>query len=103
MVALQIFYLFYQPLRLGKVAGVFHHAHRFASALAGTQVFAQAFGVVADQLISAVQNIAVAAVVFFQLDLVLHVVLAYKIGHIAYPRTAKGVDTLVIVTHCKNG
>ena len=87
------------PLRLGKVAGGFVHAHRLARPLIGTQVFAQAAAVVADERVGAVQDVAVAAVVLLQLDLVLHLELAHKVGHVAHTRTAKGVDALVIVAH----
>ena len=55
-----------------------------------------------NQVVGAVQNIAKAAVVLLQLDLVLHLVLAHKVRHIAHTGTAEGINTLVIVTHRKH-
>ena len=55
-----------------------------------------------NQVVGTVQNIAKAAVVLLQLDLVLHLVLAHKVRHIAHTGTAEGINTLVIVTHRKH-
>ena len=52
-----------QPTRLVQVGGRFVDAHRFACALVGGQVFAQALAVVFNQGVGAVQDVAVAAVV----------------------------------------
>ena len=52
-----------QPTRLVQVGGRFVDAHRFARALVGGQVFAQALAVVFNQGVGAVQDVAVAAVV----------------------------------------
>ena len=98
-VAHQLAHLVHHPLRLGKVAGGLKHPHRLARALRSAQVFAQAAAVVADQLIGAVEDVAAAAVVFLQLDLVAHAELAHKVGHIAHARAAKGVNALVVVAH----
>ena len=95
----KLFHLIHHPLRLGIVAGGLKHPHRLARALGGAQVLAQTFAVVADQFIGRVQNIAAAAVVFFQLDLVTHLELPHKIRHVAHPRTPKGVNALVIIPH----
>ena len=98
-VAHQLAHFIHHPLGLRKVAGGLKHPHWLTRALRGAQVFAQAAAVVADQLIGAVQNVAAAAVVFLQLDLVAHAELAYKVGHIAHARAAKGVNALVVVAH----
>ena len=98
-VAHQLAHLIHHPLGLGKVAGGLEHPHRLARALRSAQVFAQAAAVVADQLIGAVEDVAAAAVVFLQLDLVAHAELANKVGHIAHARAAKRVNALVVVAH----
>ena len=99
LVAQQMFDLFNDPLRLAKITAVFLHTHRLAHALAGAQILAQAFGVVANQMIRTIQNMRVAAVVFFQLDLLLHRKFAHKIRHVAHARTAKSIDALIIIAH----
>ena len=53
----------------------------------------------ADQRVGRIQNVAAAAVVFFQLDLVAHLELTHKVGHIAHAGTAKCINALVVVTH----
>ena len=63
------------------------------------QVFAQTGFVVLDEFVGCIQDMAVAAVVLLKLDLMPHLVLAYKVGHIAYACPAKRVNALVIVTH----
>ena len=98
----QLAHLLDHAARLVQVAGVFDHAHRLARALAGAQVLAQAPAVVADQRIGGIEDVAVAAVVFFQLDLVLNVELAHEVGHVANARAAKGVDALVVIAHGKH-
>ena len=98
-VAHQLAHLVHHPLRLGKVAGGLKHPHRLARALRGAQVLAQTAAVVADQFIGAVQDVAAAAVVFLQLDLVAHAKFTHKVSHIAYTRAAKGVNALVVVAH----
>ena len=91
--------LFNDPLRLTKIAAVFLHAHGLAHALAGAQILTQALGVVANQVIRTIQNMRVAAVIFFQLDLLLHRKFAHKICHIAHARAAKGIDALIVIAH----
>ena len=92
-----------QPLRLGEVAGGLEDTHQFAGAGLGAQVLAEPAAVVADQGIGAVQDVAEAAVVLLQLDDLLDAVLALEVRHIADPRTAEGVDALVVVTHREHG
>ena len=87
------------PLRLGKVAGGLEHAHRLTRSLTGAQVLAQALAVMRYELVGRVQDVAAAAVIFFQLDLMAHLELTHKVSHIANARTAKSVDALVIVAH----
>ena len=53
-------------------------------------------------MVGAVQNIAEAAVVLLELDLVLHRILAHKVSHIAHARATKSVNALVVVAHGKN-
>ena len=53
----------------------------------------------ADECVGTVQNIAAAAVVLLQLDLVLHPELAHEVGHVANPRATKRIDALVVVAH----
>ena len=95
----ELLHLIHHPGRLRIVAGRLHHPHRLARALAGAQVFAETLAVVADQLIRRIQNIAAAAVIFFQLDLVFNLEFAHKIRHVAHACAAKGVNALVVVTH----
>ena len=95
----QLLDLVHHPLRLGQVRAGLVHAHGFARALRGAQVLAQAAAVVADEVVGRVEDVAVAAVVLLQLDLVLHIKLAHKVGHVAHACAAKGVDALVVVTH----
>ena len=89
----------HQPLRFCKITGGLIHPHRFTNALVGAQIFAQAIFVVANERVGRIQNVAVTAVVLFQLNLVLHTKLPHKVGHVAYARTAKSVNTLVIIAH----
>jgi hypothetical protein len=98
-VARELSHFLDHPLRLGQVGGRLVHAHRLAGALAGAQVLAQALLVVADELVGGVEDVAVAAVVLLQLDLVAHVELAHEVGHVAHARTAEGVNALVVVAH----
>ena len=100
--ARELLHLVDHPLRFGEVAGGLVHAHRFARAGVGAQVLAQAVGVVADQLVGRVEDVAAAAVVLLQLDLVAHVELAHEVGHVAHARAAKRVDALVVVAHGKH-
>ena len=93
----QLPHLLDHPLRLGEIAGRFVHAHRLSRALFGTQVLAEAIGVVADQRIGRVEDVAVAAVVLLQLDLPLHIELADEIRHVADACAAKRIDALVVV------
>jgi hypothetical protein len=58
---------------------------------------------VADQRIGRIQDVAVAAVVLLQLDLVRHGKFAHEVGHVAHPRAAEGVDALVVVAHGHDG
>ena len=98
----QLPHLLHHPLRFGEVAGGLIDAHRLARALVGSQVFAQALAVVADQRVGRIQDVAEAAVVLLQLDLVFHLELAHEIGHVAHPRAPERVDALVIVAHRKH-
>ncbi|EWS63306.1 hypothetical protein Y695_03462 [Hydrogenophaga sp. T4] len=95
----ELLHLVHHPLRFGEIAGGFEHAHRLARAGVGAQVLAQAVAVVADQLVGRVEDVADAAVVLLQLDLVLHAELAHEVGHVAHARAAEGVDALVVVAH----
>jgi hypothetical protein len=70
LVAHQVAHLLDHPLRLGQVGRRLVHAHRLARALVGAQVLAQARLVVADQRVGRIEDVAVAAVVLLQLDLV---------------------------------
>src|SRR3990167_6981167 len=95
----QLLDLVHHPLRFGEVARGLVHAHRLACTLGGAQVLAQAPGVVADEVVGRVEDVAVAAVVLLQLDLLLHVELTHEVLHVAHARTAKGVDALVVIAH----
>ncbi len=53
----------------------------------------------ADEFIGRIEDVAVAAVVLLELDLVLDVELLDEVGHVAHPGAAKGVDALVVVAH----
>ena len=96
----QLLDLVHKPLRLGKVTGRFINTHRLARAGFGAEVFAQALGVVTDQRIGRVEDVAEAAVIALELDLLLNLELAHKVGHVAYARTAKSVNALVVVANC---
>ena len=85
------------PLRLGEVGRRLIDPHRLAGALRGAQVLAQPGLVVADQLVGRIEDVAEAAVVLLQLDLVLDMEFAHEIGHVADPRAAERVDALVVV------
>ena len=52
-----------------------------------------------DQRIGRVEDVAEAAVIALELDLLLNLELAHKVGHVAYARTAKSVNALVVVAH----
>ena len=71
--------------------------------MVGAQVLAQALLVVADELIGRIKDVAEAAVVLLQLDLMLHVELAHEIGHVAHTGATEGVDALVVVAHGQHG
>ena len=98
-VAVQLLNFFDQPLGLGEVAGGFHHPHRLARPRFGAEVFTEAFGVVGDQLIGGIEDVAKAAVVALQFDDLLHAELALEVEHVADLRTTKGVNALVVVAH----
>ena len=93
----QLLDLIDKPLRLGKVVGRLEYPHRLAGTGLSAQVFAEALAVVADQLVGRVQNVAKAAVITLQLDLVRDLEFADKVGHVADTGAAKGVNALVIV------
>ena len=57
----------------------------------------------ADQRVGGVEDVAEAAVVLLQFDLVLHIELAHKVRHIAHARAAKGVNALVVIAHGNHG
>ena len=95
----QLLDLVHKPLRLGKITGRFIHAHRLARAGFGAEVFAQAFGVVTDQCIGRIKDVAEAPVIALELDLLLNPELAHKVGHVAHASAAKGVNALVVVAH----
>ena len=66
------------------------------------QGFAQAGLVVADQVVGRIEDVAEAAVVLLQLDLVLDLKFAHKVGHVAHAGTPEGVNALVVVAHGQN-
>ena len=53
----------------------------------------------ANERVGRIQNVAITAVVLFQLNLVLHTKLPHKVGHVAHARAAKSVNALVIIAH----
>ena len=95
----QLFDLINKPVGFGKVTGGLVHAHRFPRPGLRAQIFPQALAVVADQLISRIQDIAEAAVIALQLDLVRDLKLANKISHVTHASTAKGINALVVITN----
>ena len=96
-IARQLAHFLDHPLRLGKITGRLADPNGLARPLVGAQVLAQPLGVVADQRVGAVEDVAVTAVVLLELDLMANAELADEVRHIANPRTAKGVDALVVV------
>ncbi|MNQ44216.1 hypothetical protein D3C85_579640 [compost metagenome] len=93
----------HDPLGFHAVGRLFDDAHRFAFALVGPQVLAQAAAVVADQRVGGIQDVAERTVVLFQANHGAMRVVALEVGHVADVRTAKGVDGLVIVAHGEHG
>ena len=61
----------------------------------GPEVFAETLRVVFDQRVGSVEDVAVRAVVLFQLDQVLYAKFALKVEHVADAGAAKGVDRIV--------
>ena len=88
---------FDDPLRFLAVGHGFIHTHRLAMAAVGAQILAQALGVARDQLVGGIENVAVAAVILFELDQMLDLKLALEGGHVAHIGAAKRVDALVVV------
>ena len=76
-------------------------ADRLATARLGPQVLAQARGIVLDDGIRGVEDVAFGAVVLFEADQVSDLELALEIGHVAHIRAAEGVDRLVVVADAK--
>jgi hypothetical protein len=97
-VALQGLDLFDDPARLVALAVGLMDADRLAAAGLGPQVLAQARGIVLDDGIGRVEDVAVGTVVLFQADQVRHLELAFEVGHVADVGAAEGVDALVVVT-----
>ena len=79
------------------------HPDRLARAFRRPQIFAQALAVMADQHIGRIQDIALRAVILFQLDHLGHGEFGEKGLHIAGMRAAKGVDRLIVVAHREHG
>ncbi len=94
---------FDDPLRFFEIRRGLVHAHLFALAGIRAQVLAQALGVVGDQEVGAVEDVAMRAVVLLELDQVLDLVVAFERRHIADVGAAEGVDALVIVADGKDG
>ncbi|CFP61046.1 Uncharacterised protein [Bordetella pertussis] len=91
-----------QPLRLHAVGGLLDDAHRLALALFGPEVLAQASGVVPDEGIGRIQDVAVRAVVLFQADDTAMCVIAFEVGHVADVGAAKRIDGLIVVADREN-
>ena len=88
--------------RLVAIGPGFMHANRLATAGFGPQVLAQPRGIVLDDGIGGVEDIAVRAVVLLQPDQVRHFELALEIAHVADVGAAKAVDGLVVVADGKH-
>ena len=86
-----------QPLRFFEVGRRFVDAHLLAVAGVGAQVLAEPLAVVGDQLVGAVEDVAMRAVILLQLDQVLDAELALERAHVADVGAAERVDALVVV------
>jgi hypothetical protein len=91
------------PLGFLEVGRGFVHAHLLSLAGVGAQVLAEALGVIRDQEVGAVEDVAVRAVVLLQLDQVLDLEIAFERLHVADVGAAEGVDALVVVAHREDG
>ncbi len=94
---------FDDPAGLLPVGGGRVDAHRLAVAGVGAQVLAQAAGVVGNQVVGRVQDVAVRTVVLLQLDAVRDTEFALEVHHVADVGAAEGVDALVVVAHGEDG
>jgi hypothetical protein len=91
-VALQGLDFFDDPARFVTVGIGFVDADRLAAAGFGPQVLAQALGVVLDDGVRRVEDVAVGALVLLQPDHVGNLELAYEVAHVADVGAAKSVD-----------
>ena len=89
------------PARLVAVGEGLIHADRLAGAAVGPQALAEALGVVADQGVGGVEDVAVGAVVLLQADHALHPEVALEVAHVADLGAAETVDRLVVVAHAE--
>ena len=99
--ALELLNLFDDKLGFVHIGRRFVHTQLFAAAFCRPQILAETVAVVADQRVGSVEDVAVRAVVLLQFDNVFHMKIAQQFLHVADVRTAKGIDGLVVVAHCK--
>ena len=77
-------------------------ANRLARPGIGPQVFTEPVGVVFDDGVGGVEDVAVGAIILLQADHVFDVELALEIAHVADIRAAEGIDALVVIAHRKD-
>ena len=99
--AFELLYLFDDEPGLIHIGRGLIHAQFLAALLGSPQVLAETLAVAADQRIGCIENIAVRAIVLFQLDEALDMKITQQILHVARIGAAKRVDGLIVVAHCK--
>ena len=87
--------------RFLEIGGGLEHPQRFALGVRRPQAFAEALAVVPDQRIGGVEDIAVRAVVLFELDDFLNMEIALQVLHVRRRRAAPAVNRLVVVADCE--
>ena len=87
---------------LAVIAGVVQ-SHRVSLSRTGPKVLTHAVFIVGNHGIGGIEDVRSRAVVLFELDNVLDLILAHEIGHISDPCSAEGVNGLVIIADAKDG
>ena len=99
----QAFRFFDQPLRFLQVTARFVNPYRFAMAGIGTQILAQPFAVMRNQLVGRIQDMAVRAIILLELDQVLHIEFTLERGHVTDVRAAERINALVVIADGEHG
>ncbi len=89
--------LVHDERRLVRVGGRLVQTQRLTGAFRGPQVLAVARAVLPDQRVGGIEDVAVRAVVLFELDDALDAEVALELLHVGGMRAAEGIDRLVVV------